>query len=52
MDSELALLVIYVEIVDNKQIDVSAECADKCGEINIFDSEVIINNYTPDYTSF
>ena len=47
MDSELALLVIYVEIVDNKQIDVSAECADK--GINIFGSEVIINNYPPDY---
>ena len=47
MDSELGLLVIYVEILDNKQIDVSAECADK--GINIFGSEVIINNYTPDY---
>jgi len=46
MDSELGLLVIYVEIVDNKQIDVSAECADK--GINIFGSEVIINN-NPDY---
>ena len=44
MDSELGLLVIYVEIVDNKQIDVSAECADK--GINIYGSEIIINNYT------
>ena len=40
MDSELVLLVVYVEIADNKQIDVSAECADKGGETNIFDSEV------------
>ena len=45
MDSEFGLLVIYVEITDNKQIDVSAECADK-GRINIYGSEVIINNYT------
>ena len=44
MDSELGLLVIYVEILDNKQIDVSAECADK--GINIYGSEIIINNYT------
>ena len=50
MDSELVLLVVYFDIYDNKQIDVSAECADK--GINIFGSEVIINNYTPDYTSF
>ena len=50
--SELVLSVVYFDIYDNKQIDVSAECADKGGEINIFDSEVIINNYTPDYTSF
>ena len=46
MDSELGLLVIYVEIADNKQIDVSAECADKDGEIYIYDSTVIIYNYT------
>ena len=37
MDSELVLF---------KQIDVSADCADK--GINIFGSEVIINN-NPDY---
>ena len=49
MDSELGLLVIYVEILDNKQIDASAECADK--GINIFGSEVIINN-NPDYMLF
>ena len=47
MDSELVLLVVYFDIYDNKQIDVSAECADK--GINIFGSEVIINNYPPDY---
>ena len=45
--SEIGLLVVYFEIADNKQIDVSAECADK--GINIFGSEVIINNYPPDY---
>ena len=37
MDSELVLF---------KQIDVSAECADKDGEIYIYDSTVIIYNYT------
>ena len=51
MDSEFGLLVIYVEIADNKQIDVSAECADK-DRINFYDSGIILNNYTPDYTSF
>ena len=49
MDSELVLLVVYFDIYDNKQIDVSAECADK--GINIFGSEVIINN-NPDYMLF
>ena len=44
MDSELVLLVVYFDTCDNKQIDVSAECADK--GINIFGSEIIINNYT------
>ena len=44
--SELVLSVVYFDIYDNKQIDVSAECADK--GINIFGSEVIINN-NPDY---
>ena len=44
--SEIGLLVVYFEIADNKQIDVSAECADKDGEIYIYDSTVIIYNYT------
>ena len=52
MDSEIVLLEINFEIIIYKQTDVSDECADKDGEINIFDSIVIINNYTPDYTSF
>ena len=43
--SELVLSVVYFDIYDNKQqIDVSAECADK--GINIYGSEIIINNYT------
>ena len=46
MDSELVLFEINIEVVDFKQIDVSAECADKGGEINIYDSEITINNYT------
>ena len=46
MDSELVLLVVYVETADYKQIDVSAECADKDEEIYIYDSTVIIYNYT------
>ena len=46
---ELVLSVVYFDIYDNKQIDVSAECADK--GINIFGSEVIINN-NPDYMPF
>ena len=44
--SELVLSVVYFDIYDNKQIDVSAECADKDGEIYIYDSTVIIYNYT------
>ena len=46
MDSELVLLEINIEVFDFKQTDVSAECADKGEEINIFDSEITINNYT------
>ena len=46
MDSELVLLVVYVETADYKQIDVSAECADKDGDIYIYDSTVIIYNNT------
>ena len=38
--SELVLSVVYFDIYDNKQIDVSAECADK--GINIYGSEIII----------
>ena len=46
MDSEqeqVALLKLWWII--HKQTDVSAECADKDGEINIYDSEVVVKNY-------
>ena len=46
MDNELVLLEINIELFDFKQTDVSVECADKGEEINIFDSEITINNYT------
>ena len=46
MVSELVLLEINIEVFDFKQTDVSAECANKGGEIYIFDSEITINNYT------
>ena len=41
MDSEQ----FYLAWIIHKQIDVSVECVDKGGEINIYDSEVIVNNY-------
>ena len=46
MDSEQEQVVLVnLWWIIYKQTDVSAECADKSGEINIYDSEVVVNNY-------
>ena len=45
MDSEIVLLEINFEIIIYKQTDVSDECADKDGEINIFDSKITVHYY-------
>ena len=44
-EQEQVVLVVSLGQIIYKQTDVSAECADKGGEINIYDSEVVVNNY-------
>ena len=45
MTSEKIIIEINLEWIIYKQIDVSSECVDKGGEINIFYSEITIHNY-------